>query len=32
MPRQLKIFYIASEVCEDEHPCRLDTVKLKRGL
>nr|DAY05334.1 MAG TPA: hypothetical protein [Caudoviricetes sp.] len=29
MPKKTKLFYIASEQYEGEHPCRLDTIKLK---
>jgi len=31
MPRERQLFYIASEVYEIEHPCRLDTIPIKRG-
>ena len=26
MPRPLQLFYIASEITEGEHPCRLDSA------
>jgi len=29
MPRERRLFYVASELYEDEHPVRLDTVKVK---
>nr|DAH48770.1 MAG TPA: hypothetical protein [Bacteriophage sp.] len=28
MPRERQLFYIASELYEGEHPCRLDVVKI----
>ena len=30
LPRQLRAFYIASEVIEGETPCRLDTIRFKK--
>lgn len=29
MPRNLQLFYIASEAVEAEHPCRLETLGIK---
>ena len=29
--RELRAFYIASEAEEGEHPCRLDTIRVKQG-
>lgn len=31
MPRERQLFYIASELYESEHPCRLDTIRFKKG-
>ncbi len=28
MPRERQLFYIASELYEDERPCRLDVLKF----
>jgi hypothetical protein len=33
MPHRMKLFYIASEIEEDEHPCRRDifVIRGKKG-
>lgn len=32
MPRRTKLFYIASELCENEDPCRIETWPALTGL
>lgn len=31
MPRETQLWYIASEIREEEHPVRRDTINIKGG-